>query len=67
MLIFDYIPKTYTNKYRTDVKYLLRKRIFGEGYQLSYCYLPANEEIWIHLTDTLTKQDALNIIDNSHH
>ena len=65
--MFDYIPNTRYNPYRTDVKYLLRKRIFHKGYQLSYCYLPANEDVWVLLTNTATKQDALNIIANSHH
>ena len=64
--MFDYIPQIYFNPYRRTVKYLLRKRIFHPGWSLSYCYLPA-DDIWVHLTNTTTKDDALRIINNSHH
>jgi len=65
--MFDYIPEIHFNPNRRNVKYLLRKRIFHSGWSLSYCYLPANEDVWIHLTNTATKSDALTIIKNSHH
>ena len=64
--LLDYIPVELYNPYRDDVKYLLRKRIFHPGWQLSYCYLPAHEDIWLWLVNVATKQDALEIINNSH-
>lgn len=67
MNLLSYIPQVHINPHRTDVKYLVRKRIFRSGWQISYCYLPANEDIWIHLTNVATKADALRIINNSHH
>ena len=66
MNLFDYIPQTHFNPMRTDVKYSLRKRIFHPGYALSYCYLPANEDIWILLDNYPNKLSALAIIAGSH-
>lgn len=66
MNLFDYIPETYHNPNRRDVKYSLRKRVLHPGWALSYCYIPAHEDIWVLLTNTNTKLAAVSIIANSH-
>ena len=63
----EYLPQIYTNPHHDKVKYLLRKRILHSGWQVSYCNLPCDGAIWTLLTNTETKTDALNIINNSHH
>ena len=67
MSILDYIPRVVYNKYRTEVKYLLRKRLLHSGWQVSYCYLPAHEDNWILLGNYSTREDCLCIIEHSHH
>ena len=67
MLLLDYIPQTITNPYIWHIKYSIRKRIFHSGWALSYCNALTDQGFWILVTNTETKQDAINIVNNSHH
>ena len=58
------IPKEFHWARTPEVKFSLRKRLLHSGYQLSVCYLPYSENVWIPVCNPSTVDEATVIMTN---